>query len=214
MHKSVHVHTHLDSPRNSHMTQGQRRTVAVLFTLTQATRHTPHQAPQTYTHQTPCPTHKYTYVYSTVLTHSAPGRELLRFLLRYVHPQTKTYTHQRHTVSTTARRLTRARTTSGALPQADRPAETADTPHRDTPILPHKHRCVYTPDTSTRATCAEKQRALPRARAHTHADAGARPAHRQRLQPAVPGRVLPHSGDAAASRGGPCPLPLPGQSRG
>ena len=146
MHKSVHVHTHLDSPRNSHMTQGQRRTVTVLFTLTQATldihhtrhpRHTPirHPAPRT------------NILMSTAQAHiQCPRqRELLRFLLRYVHPQTKTYTHQRHTVSTTARRLTGATQSQAVHSHTSRQTWRDSTaPHRVPPILPHKHRCVYT----------------------------------------------------------------------
>lgn len=170
MHKSVHVHTHLDSPRNSHMTQGQRRTVAVLFTLTQATldihhtkhpRHTPirHPAPRT------------NILMSTAQAHTQcpRQRELLRFLLRYVHPQTKTYTHQRHTVSTTARRLTRAmQSQAGALPHKQ-----TDLQRQHTPPQGHTHSaaqaqmCLHTP-TPAHVQRVLRNSVLSHAHVHTH----------------------------------------------
>ena len=177
MHISVHVYTHLDSPRNSHMTQGQRCTVAAQFTLTQATlgiHHTRHPRHIPIRHPAP----RTNILMSTQQAHTQcpRQRQLLRFLLRYVHPQTKTHTHQRHTLSTTAGRLTQApRSQARALlhKQTDLQRQHKHTPTGSHPFCRRSTDVLTHSDTSTRCTCAEKQRALPRTCTHARRHRGA-----------------------------------------
>lgn len=104
-HIPVHVHTHLDSPRNSHMTQGQRCTVGVPFTPTHHARH-PRRTPLRHA-DSPSPTHKYTYVYTTG-SHTDPGRDSGGGSCSDMYTHKQRHTHQRHTLSASAGRLTSA----------------------------------------------------------------------------------------------------------
>ena len=169
-------------------------------------RHTPHQASQAYTCQTPGPTHKYTDVY-TAGSHTVPQAEIaVEVPAQICTPTDKDiHTHcpprpgdshrhhnHRHVHAHTSRRTCRDSTNTHPQVHTHSAAGAQMCWHTATPA--HVARVL-------------RNSVLSHARAHTHADTGARPAHRQRLQPAVPGPVLPHSGDAASSPGAPAPLP-------
>lgn len=146
VHIPVHVHTHLDDPRNSHLTLGQRCTVGALFTLTHHTRH-PRHAPLRHP-DSPSPTHKYAYVYTIGSDTVTQAETAVAVPAQICTPTNKDiHTSETHTIRRGQETHTGATITgTGTPPQADGPAETAQThTHRFTPILPHGHRCGYTP---------------------------------------------------------------------
>ena len=129
------------------MTQGQRCTVGVPFTPTHHARH-PRRTPLRHA-DSPSPTHKYTYVY-TIGSHTDPGRDSGGGSCSDMYTHKQRHTHQRHTLSASAGRLTSApQSQAWALPTPAPSRQTrrdsADTHPQVTPILPPGHRRGYPP---------------------------------------------------------------------
>ena len=140
-------HTSRQCQKFTHDTGTEMHSGSTIHTDPGHARHTPHQASQTYTCQTPGPTHKYTDVY-TAGSHTVPQAEIaVEVPAQICTPTDKDiHTPETHTVHHGQETHTGTTITGTCTPtQADGPAETARTyTHRFTPILPQEHRCVDT----------------------------------------------------------------------